>query len=197
MTPGIVRVGGTAQLVSSTGDAIQGFNPDDGTRIWSVYSKSEGIAPSSVIGGGLVYTCSGYEEPTIRVVRTGGKGEVTNTHIAWEQKKGVPMLASLLLVQPYIYSVTDKGVVTCYQAENGDVVWQERIGGKHSSSPICADGKIFFLSEAEGESAIIEAGPEFKLVARNKINEKCKASVAVSQGNLFIRTEQNLVCIGG
>ena len=64
-------------------------------------------------------------------------------------------------------------------------------------TPIYADGKIYFLTETEGESTIIEAGPEYKLVARNKINEKCKASVAVSQGNLFIRTEHNLICIGG
>ncbi len=197
VTPSIVRSGGTVQLVSSTGDAIQGFNPDDGTRIWSVYSKSEGVAPSNASGNGLVYTATGYEEPRIRVVRTDGKGEVTSTHIAWEQQKGVPMLASLLLVQPYLYAVTDKGVVTCYHAENGDIVWQDRIGGKHSSSPVYADGKIYFLTEADGESTILEAGPEFKLVARNKINEKCKASVAVSQGNLFIRTEHNLLRVGG
>jgi len=84
----------------------------------------------------LVYTATGYEQPGIRVVRSNGKGEVTNTHSAWEQKKGVPMLTSLLLVQPYDYSVTDKGVATYHQPENGDIVWQERIGGKHSSSPI-------------------------------------------------------------
>ena len=198
VTPAIVRAGGTVQLVSSTGDAIQGFDPDDGTRIWSVYSKSEGVAPSNANGNGLVYTATGFEEPRIRVVRTDGKGEVTDTHIAWEQTKGVPMLSSLLLVQPYLYTVTHNvGVVTCYEAETGDIVWQERIGGKHSSSPIYADGKIYFLTEAEGESTIIEAGPEYKFVARNKINEKCKASMAVSQGNLFIRTEHNLICIDG
>ena len=106
------------------------------------------------------------------------------------------MLASMLLVQPYVYSVTVAGVVTCFQAKDGDIVWQERIGGKHSSSPIYADGKIYFLSEPDGESTIIEAGSEFRFVAHNKINEKCKASIAVSQGNLFIRTEQNLICIG-
>ena len=196
VTPAILRTNGTTQLVSSTGDAIQGFDPDDGTLIWSVYSKSEGVAPSNAIGNGLVYTATGFEVPRIRVVRTDGKGEVTGTHIAWEQAKGVPMLASLLLVQPYLYTVTDKGVVTCYQAKSGDIVWQERIGGKHSSSPVYADGKIYFLSERDGESAIIEAGPEFKLIARNKINEKCKASAAFSQGNLFVRTEKNLIRIG-
>ena len=192
----MLRVNDTVQLISGAGDAIQGFNPDDGTRIWSVYSKGEGVAPSIVIGDGLIYSCSGFESPTIRVVRTGGVGDITNTHVAWEQQKGVPSLASMLLVQPHIYAATDKGVVTCFQAASGEIVWQERIGGKHSSSPIFVDGKIYFLSEPDGESTIIDAGPKFKVVARNKVNAKCKASIAVSQGNLFLRTERHLLCIG-
>ncbi len=196
VTPNIIYENGTAQLISCSGDVIQGHNPDDGTLIWTVYSQSEGVAPSIVIGDGLVYTCTGFEVPRIRVVRTGGQGEVTKTHIAWEQRKGVPKLASLLLVQPHIYSV-DKGIVNCFDAKGGDLVWQERIGSKYSSSPIYVDGKIYFTSEADGETTIIEPGKEFKLVTRNKINEVCKASVAVSQGNLFIRTEHNLLCIGG
>jgi outer membrane protein assembly factor BamB len=75
------------------------------------------------------------------------------------------------------------------------VVWQERIGGTHAASPIHADGKIYFLS-MEGELAIIEAKPEFKLLARNSIGEYCQASPAVSQGQLFIRSEKHLYCIG-
>ena len=196
VTPNILRENGTAQIISGAGDVVQGFDPKSGARIWSIYSKGEGVTPSIVVGDGLIFSCSGFEEPTIRVVRTGGKGEVTNSHIAWEQTKGVPSLASMLYVKPYIYSVTDSGIATCYNAKSGDVVWQERIGGKHSSSPIYADGKIYFLTEAEAESIVIEAGPELKIIARNILGEKCQASMGVSQGNFFIRGEQHLYCIG-
>ena len=196
VTPNILRRNGTTQIVSGAGDAVQGFDPKDGRRIWSVYSKGEGVTPSIVVGDGLIFSCSGFEAPTIRVIRAGGTGDVTTSHMVWEQTKGVPSLASMLYVKPHIYSVSDKGIVTCFQGATGDVVWQERIGGKHSASPIHVDGKIYFLTEAEGESVVIEAGPELKILARNRIEEKCKASMAVSQGNLFIRSEQHLFCIG-
>lgn len=196
VTPNILRENGSDQIISGAGDAVQGFDPNNGKLIWSIYSKGEGVTPSIVVGDGLVFSCSGFEEPTIRVIRMGGQGDVTRSHMAWEQKKGVPSLASMLYVKPYIYSVTDTGIVTCFLADTGDIAWQERIGGKHSASPIYADGRIYFLTEAEGESVVIEAGPNLKILARNRIDEKCKASIAVSQGNLFIRSEQHLFCIG-
>jgi len=196
VTPNVLHENGETQIVSGAGDCVQGFDPQTGELIWTIYSQGEGVTPSIVIGDGLIFSCSGFEEPTIRVVRTGGQGDVTESHITWEQKKGVPSLASLLYVKPYLYSVTDAGVVTCFEAATGDVVWQERIGGKHSSSPIYADGKIYFLTEAEGETTVIAAGGEFKVLARNTSGEKCKASMAASQGNLFIRSERHLLRIG-
>jgi outer membrane protein assembly factor BamB len=196
VTPNLLRAGGTTQIVSGAGDCVQGFDPQTGELIWSIYSQGEGVTPSIVIGDGLIYSCSGFEAPTIRVVRTGGSGEVTKTHIAWEQTKGVPSLASMLYVKPHVYAVTDAGIATCFDASSGEIVWQERIGGKHSSSPIYADGRIYFLTEAEGETLVIEPGPKLTILATNRIDEKCKASMAVSQGNIFIRSERNLFCIG-
>ncbi|MFP6677448.1 MAG: PQQ-binding-like beta-propeller repeat protein [Pirellulaceae bacterium] len=196
VTPNVLRHKSADQIVSGAGDRVQGFDPTDGRLIWSIYSKGEGVTPSIVVGDGLVFSCSGFEAPTIRAIRAGGKGDVTQSHMAWEQKKGVPSLASLLYVKPNIYSVTDTGIVTCFRAATGDIAWQDRIGGKHAASPIYADGKIYFLTEADGESVVIEAGPDLKILARNRIDEKCKASMAVSQGNLFIRSEQHLFCIG-
>ena len=196
VTPIVVRFNGADQLISNTGDVIQGHDPSDGSRIWSVSSPGEGIAPSNAIGKGLVYTVSGSAGSRIRVARIDGKGDVTDTHIAWEQTKGVPNLASFLLIDPYVYTATARGIVTCFQADDGKVVWQGRIGGKHSSSPVFADGKIYFLTELESESIIIEPGDKLKIVARNKLGEVCKTSIAVSQGSLFIRTEHHLYRIG-
>ena len=195
VTPNLLHENGRTQIVSGAGDVIQGFDPANGERIWTVFSQGEGVTPSIVIGDGLIFTCSGFEKPTIRTVRTGGKGDVTKSHIAWEQTRGVPSLASLLYVKPYLYAITDKGVATCLKAATGDVVWEERIGGNHSASPVYGDGKIYFLSE-QGETAIIAAGPEFKLLARNSIDEKCQASIAISHQQLFIRSDHNLFSIG-
>jgi outer membrane protein assembly factor BamB len=196
VTPTVLRENGKAQIISGSGDTVQGHDPVTGKIVWTIYSKGEGVTPSVLVGDGVVFSCSGFEAPTIRVIRTGGVGDITKTHMAWEQKKGVPSLASMLYVKPHLYSVTDAGVVTCFAAKTGNIVWQERIGGKHSSAPVYADGHIYFLSEAEGESVILKAGDKFKVVGRNRIDEKCKAMIAISQGQLFIRSEKNLLCIG-
>jgi outer membrane protein assembly factor BamB len=196
VTPNVLKQDGKTQVVSAAGDVIQGHDPETGKLIWTVHSQGEGVTPSIVLANGLIYTCSGFEEPTIRVVREGGEGDVTNTHIAWEQKQGVPSLSSLMYVDPYIYAVTDTGIVNCFDAKTGEEVWQKRMGGKHSASPIYSEGNIFFLSELDGETIILKAGDEYEEVARNVLGETCKASIAASQGNLFIRSDKHLFCIG-
>lgn len=195
VSPILIEHNGTTQLISPAGDAIQGFDPKTGELIWTVYSQGEGVTPSPVTGNGLVFTSSGFEKSTLRAVKLGGKGDVTKTHVAWEERKGVPTQPSLLYVKPYLYAITDGGIAHCYKGESGEIVWEERIGGNHSASPVYADGKIYFLSET-GETAVIEAGSQFKEVARNKLNEKCQASLALSGGRLFLRSEKNLYCIG-
>lgn len=196
VTPNVLQQDGKLQLVSAAGDVIQGHDPATGKLVWTVHSQGEGVTPSIVLADGLIYSCSGFEAPTIRVVRSGGEGDVTATHIAWERKEGVPSLSSLLYVKPHIYSVTDRGVVSCVDAKSGGEVWQKRIGGKHAASPVYAEGNIYFLSELDGETIIIKAGDKFEEVSRNVLGETCKASIAASQGNLFIRSDKHLFCIG-
>jgi outer membrane protein assembly factor BamB len=86
-------------------------------------------------------------------------------------------------------------VAICLNAENGEIVWQERVGGNHYASPVLAENRVYFLSQ-EGECTVINAAPEFKILARSALNEKIQASLAVSQRNLFVRSEKNLFCIG-
>ncbi len=196
VTPTFLTVGGVRELISGAGDVIQGFNPENGELIWTIRSLGQGVAPSVVLGDSLIYSCSGFDAPTIRAVRPGGHGDVTETNIVWEQTEGVPMLASPMYIAPYLYTFTELGVAHCYDAKTGKVVWRERIGGKFSASPVYAEGRIYLLAEADGETTIIEPGAEYKEITRNKLNEKCKASMAVVGKNLFIRGERNLYCIG-
>lgn len=193
VTPILVDDG--AQLVSSGGDRVQGFNPRTGDRIWSVYSQGEGVTPSPVVGDGLIFTSSGFEAPTTRAIRLGGTGDVTKTHIAWEQKKGVSALASLLYIKPYLYTITRDNILHCLEATTGDIVWMQRLEGVHSASPVYADGRIYILSE-DGVTLVLRPGPEYDEVASNKIGEPCLASMAVSDGHFFIRSASHLYCIG-
>ena len=194
-TPNTLYVNGQIQLISTAGDAIQGFDPETGARIWSVYSEGEGLTSGFAMGGGLIFSASGYMDHILRAVRTGRKGEVTEGHIVWEARKGVPSQSSPLYIEPHLFAVSDRGVVTCYHEADGEVIQQNRIGGKHCASPVAADGHIYFLSES-GETVVMRAGPQLEIVARNTINETCQASIAVSHGHLFIRSDKHLFCIG-
>jgi outer membrane protein assembly factor BamB len=196
VSPIVARVDGKEILISGAGDRMQGFDLKSGEQLWSVYTQGEGVTPSPVVGDGLLFASSGFEKTTLRAIKLGqARGDVTESHIAWEQKKGVPTQPSPIYVKPHLYAITDGGIATCYQPETGDIVWQERIGGNHSASPIHADGKIYFLSEG-GETTVIAARSEFKVLAKNPLDERCQASLAPAGGQLFIRTEKNLYCIG-
>ena len=190
-----IVVGG--QILSIAGDAVQGFDPKSGKLLWTAYCQGEGLTPSPVAGDGMLFAASGFEKTTLRGIKLGGEGDVTKTHIAWEQKKGVPTQPSLLYIKPYLYAVTEGGVASCFKAESGDVVWQERLTTTKtgfSASPLFAGGRIYVLAES-GETTVLDAGPEFKVLSRNALGEKCQASPAVSKGRLFIRSEKNLFCI--
>lgn len=193
VTPIVVDDG--AQLVSAAGDRVQGFDVATGERLWSVYSQGEGVTPSPVVGNGVLFTSSGFEAPTIRAIRLGGDGDVTDSHIVWEQRRGVPALASPLLVSPYLYTISRENILHCIDEASGEVVWLERLEGTHWASPIYADGRIYILSE-EGVTRVLEPGDEYKEIARNELNEKCLATMAVSEGQFFIRGVEHLYCIG-
>ncbi|MBI2927194.1 MAG: PQQ-binding-like beta-propeller repeat protein [Verrucomicrobia bacterium] len=187
---------GRAQLLSQAGDVVQGHDLKTGELIWTSEQKGEGLVPSPVLGDGLVFAASGWAgRESFKAFRLGGQGDLRETNLVWEQRKGMPKIPSAIYLRPHLFAITDGGIATCYKADTGEIVWQDRIGGNHSASPVLADGKIYFLSE-EGETTIIAAAPEFKVIARNPIGEKCQASLAVSQGHLFLRSEKHVFCVG-
>ena len=188
VTPNLMQVDGKMQLVSAAGDVVQGFNPDSGERLWSVYAQGEGVVPSIVIGGGLAYSISGFEATAIRAVAPGGT-------VAWEQTRSASHIPSMIYDAGLLYNIHENGVATCMDARTGAVIWQERVGGTHWASPVLADGRIYFLSE-EGETTVIQTGREFKELTRNRLDEHTQASMAVSKGRLYIRTEKFVWAIG-
>ena len=164
------------QVVTAGGDRVQAHDVKTGERIWSIYSQGEGVTPSPAIGEDMIFTSSGFEEPTIRAIRMGGKGDVTKTHIAWEQKRGVPAIPSLLYIKPYIYSITRDNILHCVDASDGSIVWVKRLPGTYWASPIFADGRIYILS-AEGLTLVLRPGDKYDEIARNQLDEKCKKLV--------------------
>jgi outer membrane protein assembly factor BamB len=101
----------------------------------------------------------------------------------------------MLYVSGRLYSVTEAGIAKCFHGATGEILWRQRLAGKFSASPVYAAGKVYLLSE-KGQTTVIEEGPQYKAVAENDLGEICCASPAISQGNIFIRTDKTLYCIG-
>ena len=195
--PCIWEHGGQAQVVTEAGDVVQGFDVKTGERLWSSEVIGEGKVPSAVLGDGLVFTSGGWGgKETIKAFKLGGSGDLKEANLVWEQKKGMPKVPSMIYVKPHLFAISDGGVATCMKADTGEIVWQERVGGNFAASPVAAAGRIYFVGD-NGETTVIEAGPEFKVLAKNPLGERVQASPAISQGHIFIRTEKNLFCIGG
>jgi outer membrane protein assembly factor BamB len=196
VSPLVLTIDGAEQLVSGAGDRVQGFNLKTGELIWSLYAQGEGVVPSPVSGYGLLFAASGFEKTTLRGIKLKNMhGDVTEMHIAWEQKKGVPTQPSPIFVNPRLYGISDGGILSCYNPRDGDLLWQERVGGIYSASPVYADGRIYFLSES-GEMTGVDDGPDFKIVLRCPLDARCQASPAISHGNFIIRSDKALYCIG-
>ena len=194
-TPNIWKHDGRTEVVSEAGDVLQGFDLQTGERLWSSEVIGEGKVPSVVLGEGLAFTSGGWGgKETIKAFRLGGHGALKESNLVWEQKKGMPKVPSMLYLKPYLFALTDGGVASCMKADTGELLWQERVGGNFSASPVTAAGRIYFLGD-NGETTVIEAGSEFKLLARNPLGESAQASPAISDGRIFIRTANTLFCL--
>jgi outer membrane protein assembly factor BamB len=194
--PNLWQHDGQTQVISEAGDVVQGFDLRTGARLWSSEVLGEGKVPSVVLGDGLVFTSGGWGgKETVKAFRLGGTGELKESNLVWEQKKGMPKVPSMLYLKPHLFAITDGGVASCMNAATGELLWQERVGGNFSASPVAADGRIYLLAD-DGTTTIISAGPQFEVLAKNSLGEKVQASIAIAQQRLFIRTAANLYAIG-
>ncbi len=190
-TPLLIHHQGADQVVSTGGDRVVAYNPLNGEEIW--WSRYDGVSlvPRPVFGLGLVFICSGFTAPLLYAIRPNGNGDVTETHVVWSRRRGVPLNPSPLLVDEELYIVSDRGIATCLDAHSGKTYWRERLAGEFSASPVYADGRIYFLNE-EGETTVLSPGTEFKKMATNSLDGRTLASLAVSGKAIYVRTDQHL-----
>jgi outer membrane protein assembly factor BamB len=195
-TPLVLRLPGGDQIISPGAFRAVAYEPRTGKEVWSVrYGDGFSNVPRPVYGNGLVYICTGFQQPSLIAVRVDGHGDVTKSHVEWSLNRGAPLTPSPLLVGEDLYLISDDGIASCVDARTGNERWRNRLGGGYSASPVYADGRIYFLSE-EGETAVIAPGKQFKLLATNRLEGgQTLASMAIVEGAIFIRTRTNLYCI--
>lgn len=191
-TPLAIAVAGRTQLIVPSDGFVAALDPQDGREIWRVrHSENYAVMSRPVFAHGLLYVSAGYSRGELRAIRPDGEGDVTDTHVVWRTIKGAPITAGLVAVGEELYAVNDAGVVTCWEAATGDVVWQERLPGNYAASPVAADGRIYFQNET-GLGTVVRAGRTFEVLASNDLGEPTLASYAFAERAIFIRTAGHL-----
>jgi outer membrane protein assembly factor BamB len=196
-TPLVVELAsGAAEVVVNSSERLDAYDARTGALLWHTGESNRFPIPMAVVHDGIIYTTRGYRSGPYLAIRPGGRGDVTGSHVLWRVGTGAPYVSSVVYAGGLLFMANDAGVVTAVDAATGDRVWQERVGGVFSASPVAADGKVYFVSES-GETIVMRAARQPEIVARNDIGERSVASLAVAGGRIFIRTDQHVFAIGG
>lgn len=202
-TPAVLEYDDKTEIVITGGDYVTGHDPNTGKELWRAAGlnpekrRNYRIVASPVVVGDMIYAPT--RKKPLLALKAGGSGDITSSHLVWKWDGGAaPDVPTPVSDGKYFYMVDDAGKVTALNAKTGEVVWgpERTAQGTVSSSPLLADGKIYFINE-RGAAPVIATGPEFKLLATNQLNDSYTLSSIVPSGNqLFIRTSTHLYCIG-
>jgi outer membrane protein assembly factor BamB len=196
-TPLLVRTAKRAELIASGNEAIVAYDPATGKELWRHKGVESNAVPSPVANSELVFISAGFPAKIAMAIALGRSGDLADS-VVWKYEKGTAYVPSPILYGDYLYLTTDRGIITCLDARTGEVKYE---GGRvpvpatFTASPIAFEGKILMTSE-DGDSFVIKAGPKHEILATNSVGEPVYASPAIADGNIFIRGERTLYCIG-
>ncbi len=196
-TPLLVRTARRAELIASGNEFVIAYDPATGRELWRHKGVESNAIPSPVANKDTVFISAGFPARIAMAITLGGTGDLADI-VAWKYAKGTAYVPSPILYGDYLYLTTDRGILTCLDARTGEVKYE---GGRvpipatFTASPIAFDGKILMTSE-DGDTFVVRAGPKHEIIGTNSVGEPVYASPAVADGNIFIRGERSLYCIG-
>jgi len=203
-TPSIYSKDKNIQIVVNGWKHTGGYDLYTGEEIWRMSGGGDIPVPTPVIAHDLIFINSAHGKLSpIYVIKPDAKGDISlgdeetsNKSIVWSIKRGGAYMQSPLVYGEYLYNVNGNGRITCYNAKNGEVMYVENLrpGTGLSASAIASDGKLFISSEI-GDVFVVEAGPEFKLLAKNSMEDIIMATPAISKSTLFIRTQHYIYAV--
>ncbi len=205
-TPTVYEGTTRAELITNGSKAIRGYDPATGKELWRLTPNSEVTTPTPFVAHDLIFVTSGYAPiQPIYAIKPGATGDISlkdgkdsNDFIAWSKQRGGPYMPTPVAYGDYLYTCSNQGVFTSYNAKTGERIYQERLGGKggaFTASPVASDGKIFLSSE-DGDVFVVKAGPKYELLATNSVGEVMMATPAISDGLVIVRGLKHLFAFG-
>ena len=136
----------------------------------------------------------GFGQPSLTAIRPGGSGDVTVSHVAWNLQNGIPEIPSPVFYLGRLYLVRDGGILSCVNAESGQVIYRERLGatGQYMASPVLANDHVYLLS-AKGVLSVVRCGDKFEIVHQAALNAATGATPAMDQNSFYIRSEKAIL----
>lgn len=191
---------GRDQLIFNSGaHGMTAIDPNTGERIWELAGMLDKRSCSSPVLAGrwILATCgSGGGGNYLVAVDPDRADSTAQPKQVYKISKSAPYVPTPVYADGHIYLWSDQGVVSCVQADTGDILWQNRVGGRFFGSPIWVAGRLFAMSDA-GDLVVVAARDQFELLARNAIEEGSHSTPAVADGVLYLRTFSHLISVGG
>jgi outer membrane protein assembly factor BamB len=194
-TPFVVQTSTGPELVVNSSQRVDAYDPRSGAFLWHVGGTNQFPIPVPTFSNGVIYMTRGYRSGPYMALRPGGRGDVSTSLVVWQVATGAPYVSSLVYDGGLLYMASDVGAISVIEAETGKRLWQERVNGLFSASPVAGDGKVYFVSET-GEVIVLRAGRKPQVIARNDMGERLMASPAISNGQIFLRSDGSLFAIG-
>ena len=198
-TPIIVKTDSHDELIVNFPNRLAAYDPKTGKQLWLSKGLGGTIYTTPVWGeGALVAMSSGMGGGNAIAVKPGGSGDVTESQRLWRLDRAKSGIGSGVIHDGYLYTITQEGIAACLDLKNGNTIWEERlkgpgVRGSSWSSMLLADGKIYVPNQS-GDVFVLRASPKFEVLATNSVSEATNATLAASDGELFMRTDKGLWC---
>ena len=189
------RIAGRDQLIIQGPYKVFSYDPASGKQLWTCDGPNESATSTVSFNEQCVWAAAGFPGKNLLCIRGDGSGDVTATHILWKKENNTAYVPSLLLADSLLYMVEDEGRLSCLEAQTGALVWQDKLRGAFSSSPVLAGGNIYVVNEA-GVTYVFKAGRKFELLAQNDLANGGYATPVFSGGSVYLRTLNHLFCLG-